>query len=235
MSSRARRAGTSSACAARRRRSRATTPRRRPRRPRRPTSAGWRGRTRASTCCSRDGSEVLVRAVRPEDKPLFVAGWSAPLRRVGLPRFLAARPTLSVDELAFFTEIDHVDHEAIGALDPATRQGRRRRALRARARAPARRRGGRDRGRRLAAPRARRQAAAAAVRARDREPHPGLHGLAARVQRRDAGALRAPRRGHRHPPRRADDRDRRRAPGRVRRRSSTRCARPPPGACRQRP
>jgi GNAT superfamily N-acetyltransferase len=70
-----------------------------------------------------DGSEVLVRAVRPEDKPLFVAGWSALSDASVHARFLAARPTLSVDELAFFTEIDHVDHEAIGALDPATGNG----------------------------------------------------------------------------------------------------------------
>ena len=27
----------------------------------------------------RDGSEVLIRAVRPEDKPLFVAGWKRAL------------------------------------------------------------------------------------------------------------------------------------------------------------
>jgi GNAT superfamily N-acetyltransferase len=41
----------------------------------------------------RDGREVLIRPVRPEDEPLF-----------------AAR----------ITELDHVDHEAIGALDPET-------------------------------------------------------------------------------------------------------------------
>ncbi|WP_051324118.1 GNAT family N-acetyltransferase [Candidatus Solirubrobacter pratensis] len=41
----------------------------------------------------RDGSEVLVRQARADDKPLFVAGWSG-----------------------LFAEIDHVDHEAIGAL-----------------------------------------------------------------------------------------------------------------------
>ena len=34
-----------------------------------------------------------------------------------------SRHELSVDELAFFTEIDHVDHEAIGALDPAAGEG----------------------------------------------------------------------------------------------------------------
>ena len=50
-SSRAPRAGTSSACAARRRRCRATTPRRRPRRRPRRTTADSRARTPASTCC----------------------------------------------------------------------------------------------------------------------------------------------------------------------------------------
>lgn len=70
-----------------------------------------------------DGSEVLVRAVRPEDKPLFVAGWSALSDRSVYTRFLSARPALSVNELAFFTEIDHVDHEAIGALDPVSGNG----------------------------------------------------------------------------------------------------------------
>jgi GNAT superfamily N-acetyltransferase len=70
-----------------------------------------------------DGGEVLVRAVRAEDKPLFVAGWSHLSDESVYTRFLAARAELSVDELAFFTEIDHVDHEAIGALDPASGEG----------------------------------------------------------------------------------------------------------------
>jgi GNAT superfamily N-acetyltransferase len=69
------------------------------------------------------GGEVLMRAVRPEDKPLFVAGWSGLSDESVYRRFLQSRDGLSVDELAFFTEIDHVDHEAIGALDPATGQG----------------------------------------------------------------------------------------------------------------
>jgi GNAT superfamily N-acetyltransferase len=68
-----------------------------------------------------DGSEVLVRQVRPEDKPLFVAGWSRLSEESVYRRFLQPRGGLSVDELAFFTEIDHVDHEAIGAL--AEREG----------------------------------------------------------------------------------------------------------------
>lgn len=70
----------------------------------------------------RDGSEVLVRAVRPDDKPLFVAGFSSLSPASVRGRFLASRPALNVHELAFFTELDHVDHEAVGALDAASRE-----------------------------------------------------------------------------------------------------------------
>ncbi|MBE2318969.1 GNAT family N-acetyltransferase [Solirubrobacter sp. CPCC 204708] len=70
----------------------------------------------------KDESEVLIRAVRPDDKPLFVAGFSDLSPASVRGRFLASRPALNVQELAFFTEIDHVDHEAIGALDAASRK-----------------------------------------------------------------------------------------------------------------
>ena len=63
-----------------------------------------------------DGSEVLVRPVRPEDKPLFVAGWAELSDETVYRRFLQPRDVLSVQELALFTELDHVDHEAIGAI-----------------------------------------------------------------------------------------------------------------------
>jgi GNAT superfamily N-acetyltransferase len=69
-----------------------------------------------------DGAEVLIRAVRPDDKPLFVAGFSDLSDASVRGRFLALRPDLNVQELAFFTEIDHVDHEAIGALDAESRK-----------------------------------------------------------------------------------------------------------------
>src|SRR3954451_14656825 len=71
----------------------------------------------------RDGAEVLVRPVRPEDKPLFGAGWSHLSDASVYKRFLVPRDALTVDELAFFTELDHVDHEAIGALDPVSGEG----------------------------------------------------------------------------------------------------------------
>jgi len=49
-----------------------------------------------------DGSEVVVRPVRPEDTPLFAETWWR----------LGSSP-----------EVDHVDHEAIGAVVPRRAQG----------------------------------------------------------------------------------------------------------------
>ena len=65
----------------------------------------------------RDGGEVLVRPVRPEDKPLFAQGWEHFGPDSRYRRFIGAKRRLSTSELSFFTELDHVDHEAIGALD----------------------------------------------------------------------------------------------------------------------
>src|SRR4051812_46225980 len=71
----------------------------------------------------RDGGEVLVRAVRPEDKPLFARGWERFGDESRYRRFMGVKRKLSTSELSFFTEIDHIDHEAIGALDPGTGEG----------------------------------------------------------------------------------------------------------------
>ena len=71
----------------------------------------------------RDGGEVLIRAVRPEDKPLFAKGWERFGEESRYRRFLSAKPRLTTRELSFFTELDHVDHEALGALDPAAGEG----------------------------------------------------------------------------------------------------------------
>ena len=70
-----------------------------------------------------DGAEVLVRAVRPEDKPLFARGWERFGDESRYRRFMGVKQKLSTSELSFFTEIDHIDHEAIGALDPETGEG----------------------------------------------------------------------------------------------------------------
>jgi GNAT superfamily N-acetyltransferase len=69
------------------------------------------------------GGEVLVRAVRSEDKPLFARGWEHFGEESRYRRFMGVKPRLSVADLSFFTEIDHIDHEAIGALDPESGDG----------------------------------------------------------------------------------------------------------------
>jgi RimJ/RimL family protein N-acetyltransferase len=71
----------------------------------------------------KDGSEVIVRQVRPEDKPLFIAGWERLGEESRYKRFMGHKRRLTMDELVQFTEVDHVDHEAFGALDPRTKEG----------------------------------------------------------------------------------------------------------------
>jgi GNAT superfamily N-acetyltransferase len=71
----------------------------------------------------RDGAHVLVRAVRPDDKPLFVAGFERLSEESRYLRFMGYKKLLSVRDLEFFTELDHADHEAIGAIDPFTGEG----------------------------------------------------------------------------------------------------------------
>jgi GNAT superfamily N-acetyltransferase len=71
----------------------------------------------------RDGSHVLVRPVRPDDKPLFVAGFERLSDESRYLRFMGHKKALSLRDLEFFTELDHADHEAIGALDPFTGEG----------------------------------------------------------------------------------------------------------------
>lgn len=71
----------------------------------------------------RDGANVLVRPVRPDDKPLFVAGFERLSKESRYLRFMGFKKVLSVRDLEFFTELDHADHEAIGAIDPFTGEG----------------------------------------------------------------------------------------------------------------
>lgn len=70
-----------------------------------------------------DGSEVLIRPLRPEDKPLLAEGFQHLSTDTVYKRFLQPRGALTPGELAALTEIDHVDHEAFGAIDPVTGQG----------------------------------------------------------------------------------------------------------------
>jgi GNAT superfamily N-acetyltransferase len=71
----------------------------------------------------RDGSAVLIRAVEPGDKELFLAAWEQFSEESRYRRFMGAKGSLSPQELAYLTEVDHVDHEAIGARDADTGDG----------------------------------------------------------------------------------------------------------------
>jgi len=71
----------------------------------------------------RDGSAVLIRQVRGTDAPLLADGFARLSPRSRWMRFLSAKTTLSAAELRYLTEVDHHDHEAIGALSAADGRG----------------------------------------------------------------------------------------------------------------
>jgi RimJ/RimL family protein N-acetyltransferase len=71
----------------------------------------------------RDGSKVLIRQVQRTDAPLLADGFTrlgAQSRRM---RFLTRKKELSQAELRYFTDVDHHDHEALGALSHADGRG----------------------------------------------------------------------------------------------------------------
>jgi GNAT superfamily N-acetyltransferase len=70
-----------------------------------------------------DGSEVLIRPVTPQDAPLFVAGWEGFGEESRYRRFMVPKQQLTPHELEYFTQVDHVDHEALGAIEPRTGAG----------------------------------------------------------------------------------------------------------------
>jgi GNAT superfamily N-acetyltransferase len=64
----------------------------------------------------RDGTEVLLRLVIPADRLLLQRGMDrfSPVSRYN--RFLGAKRDLTADELDYLTDLDGVDHFALGAL-----------------------------------------------------------------------------------------------------------------------
>lgn len=71
----------------------------------------------------RDGSVVLIRQVRPGDAPVLAEGFGRLSFESRQLRFLTGKPNLTPAELRYFTEIDHHNHEALGALNPADGRG----------------------------------------------------------------------------------------------------------------
>src|SRR5690242_17283817 len=71
----------------------------------------------------RDGSTVLIRPVRCTDASLLADGFARLSPRSRWMRFLGTKTSLSAAELRYLTDVDHHDHEAIGALSAADGRG----------------------------------------------------------------------------------------------------------------
>ena len=88
---------------------------------------GWRSGprhvARGEPTVLRDGSEVLIRPVHGTDAPLLADGFARLSARSRQMRFLRTKNELSPAELRYFTEIDHHDHEALGAVDRVNGRG----------------------------------------------------------------------------------------------------------------
>jgi GNAT superfamily N-acetyltransferase len=78
---------------------------------------------RAEPATLRDGSAVLIRPVRPADAALLADGFTRLSPESRRLRFLTAKDELRPAELRYLTDVDHHDHEAIGALDAADGRG----------------------------------------------------------------------------------------------------------------
>ena len=69
---------------------------------------------------------VEIRPITPDDKALLARGMAALSPRSARLRFLAPKTHLTVSELRYLTEVDHVDHYALVAVladDPTTMAG----------------------------------------------------------------------------------------------------------------
>ena len=71
----------------------------------------------------RDGSNVLIRQVQSTDAPLLADGFTRLSAQSRQMRFLTRKKELSPADLRYFTDVDHNDHEAIGALSAADGRG----------------------------------------------------------------------------------------------------------------
>ena len=64
----------------------------------------------------RHGTRVLIRPIRPEDKPMLAAGLRFLSDESIRKRFLAAKPRFTSTELRYLTEVDQRDHIALVAV-----------------------------------------------------------------------------------------------------------------------
>jgi GNAT superfamily N-acetyltransferase len=69
------------------------------------------------------GGEVLVRPVEASDRERLSAAFARLGERSRYQRFLAPKTSLTARELTYLTNVDHVAHEAVAAVDPETGDG----------------------------------------------------------------------------------------------------------------
>jgi acetyltransferase len=74
----------------------------------------------AETISLRDGSRVLVRPIRAQDKAALSEGFERLSDESRYKRFLSLLPQLRPMDLVYLTEVDHHDHEALVAFDCGT-------------------------------------------------------------------------------------------------------------------
>jgi RimJ/RimL family protein N-acetyltransferase len=70
----------------------------------------------------RSGHRVLLRALRPDDGPGLAEAFEQLSETSRYRRFFTAKPHLSEQSLAFLTDVDHHDHEALVAVAPGSGQ-----------------------------------------------------------------------------------------------------------------
>ncbi len=70
----------------------------------------------------RSGDPVLVRALRADDGPGLAEAFEQLSETSRYRRFFAVKPLLSEQSLAYFTDVDHHDHEALVAVAPGSGQ-----------------------------------------------------------------------------------------------------------------
>jgi len=84
---------------------------------------GRPGRAAGRRIVLRDGSKVVIRQVQRDDAPLLADGFARLSPESRRLRFLRRKDELSAAELRYFTDVDHHDHEALGALADAAGGG----------------------------------------------------------------------------------------------------------------
>jgi GNAT superfamily N-acetyltransferase len=70
-----------------------------------------------------DGCVLEIRPLRADDKAGLAAGFERLSALSRYRRFLSPTEHLSPKQLAYLTEVDHRDHEALVAIEPSSRDG----------------------------------------------------------------------------------------------------------------